>query len=541
MRRNQKPINTKAIAQKAVIIARVSSREQEKGVSIDAQVEKIRNYCTQKGLNNIKEFIITEASTKLERKKFYAMLDFVKKQPGKIVIVADCVDRMQRSFREHPILDSMRMTDKIEMHFVRDGQIIKQDSNSSEKLFWNMSVLVAQNYTDSSSDNIKRSLEQMWKVGRYSSWSPIGYLNQRDKSGLSEIVIDPENAPKVKKLFEAYNSGLSLNALEKFTQDIDLLSRYNNPLRKSTIHFILTNPFYYGMMVIKGQLLPHIHGNIITKELFDSVQERLVGKCNCNVPKYKDEPFILRNLIKCSCGSKMTPEKHTKNSGRQYTYMKCSHYHKDCKQKPVNENTIIKQLNEQVFDKLYIPPCTLSNLKTLVAEEIKQEYKDDIIRREQTEKAISDIVYKKKRLLELLVKKTITDEEYNSQKSEYELKELELKGKLLKHSYIDDNANEIANCIFDFAANARELWNSSKQEEKRQLLEILVANSQIKDSSTCFYLKKPFDTMVKTANLTKWRRVQDSNLCIVIHDDGLAIRCITTLPTLHLWYGDIFS
>ncbi len=30
----------------------------------------------------------------------------------------------------------------------------------------------------------------------------------------------------------------------------------------------------------------------------------------------------------------------------------------------------------------------------------------------------------------------------------------------------------------------------------------------------------------------KWRRVQDSNLCIVIHDDGLAIRCITTLPTL---------
>ncbi len=32
----------------------------------------------------------------------------------------------------------------------------------------------------------------------------------------------------------------------------------------------------------------------------------------------------------------------------------------------------------------------------------------------------------------------------------------------------------------------------------------------------------------------KWRRVQDSNLCIAIHDDGLAIRCITTLPTLHV-------
>ena len=36
---------------------------------------------------------------------------------------------------------------------------------------------------------------------------------------------------------------------------------------------------------------------------------------------------------------------------------------------------------------------------------------------------------------------------------------------------------------------------------------------------------------------TNWRRVQDSNLCIVIHDDGLAIRCITTLPTLHCTRG----
>lgn len=31
----------------------------------------------------------------------------------------------------------------------------------------------------------------------------------------------------------------------------------------------------------------------------------------------------------------------------------------------------------------------------------------------------------------------------------------------------------------------------------------------------------------------KWRSVEDSNLCTVIRGDGLAIRCITTLPTLH--------
>lgn len=63
---------------------------------------------------------------------------------------------------------------------------------------------------------------------------------------------------------------------------------------------------------------------------------------------------------------------------------------------------------------------------------------------------------------------------------------------------------EIAKSV---AANARELWNSSKQSVKRQLLEILVANSQIEGSTVCFNLKKPFDYMVKTANFTKWRIV----------------------------------
>ena len=129
------------------------------------------------------------------------------------------------------------------------------------------------------------------------------------------------------------------------------------------------------------------------------------------------------------------------------------------------------------------------------------------MRREQTEKALSDIIFKKKRLLEVLLDGTIKREEYDLQKSEYELKELELNEKLAKQTSADDKAEIIANHIFDFAANAKELFNSSQQGRKRQILEILVANSRVEGISACFNLKKPFDTFVKGLDFARWRRV----------------------------------
>ena len=85
---------------KAVILARVSSREQENGMSIDAQLENLNKYIQRNGLSLLKTFQITESSTTGDRKKFVEMLSFVKAQREKIAIVADCIDRIQRSFKE---------------------------------------------------------------------------------------------------------------------------------------------------------------------------------------------------------------------------------------------------------------------------------------------------------------------------------------------------------------------------------------------------------------------------------------------------------
>ena len=80
----------------AVIFARVSSEEQRRGASLDAQIKTVQDYCDMKNLKLIAPpFKIVESSTHGYRKLFYEMLDFVKQQKHKTAICANCIDRLQ--------------------------------------------------------------------------------------------------------------------------------------------------------------------------------------------------------------------------------------------------------------------------------------------------------------------------------------------------------------------------------------------------------------------------------------------------------------
>ena len=56
---------------KAVILARVSSKEQEEGHSLPAQQSRLIEYAKRKGLDVIKIFKIVESSTRGKRKEFF--------------------------------------------------------------------------------------------------------------------------------------------------------------------------------------------------------------------------------------------------------------------------------------------------------------------------------------------------------------------------------------------------------------------------------------------------------------------------------------
>ncbi len=490
----------------AVLFARVSSREQERGESIDAQLKSVRDYCVRNHFPIIKEYALVESSTQGERKKFYEMIEFVKKQSGTIIIVANTIDRIQRRFKEYIEMDVLRQNNKIEIHFLRENLKIANNSNSYEIGAWTQGVLWAQQYVLQSSDNIKRALEECWNKGRWLHQAPLGYRNYRDETGLACVGIDPIEGPLVQKLFETYATGnYSLQAMADFAQQIGLKNKSGRRLHKNQVHHIFHNPFYYGVMRIRKSYYTHIAGNLISKELFDTVQKILSGNYHPALTKQRDNFIFSGGIIRCaSCGCAMTSERHIKKSGKEYVYLKCSHYHRNCQQKNVSEPILLEQLEEDVLNKLKFKDSMLKTIQKSVRKALEDEKQQEILLKAQTQKRLDEIGFKKKRCLDLLIDGTLTKEEYKQTTAELVQEEASLKETLKSQSHFETEIDDIVKCVFDFASNVGKYFKSSNIPEKQQILRILVSNCALDGKKLRFSLHKPFNEMLENPNCLSW-------------------------------------
>jgi DNA invertase Pin-like site-specific DNA recombinase len=170
---------------KAIILARVSTKEQEEGHSIAAQRQRLIDYCARKGLDVIRTFEIVESSTRGERKEFSAMLDFAKSQEQTIAIVADAVDRFQRSFKESVLIDDLIRREQVELHFYREGMVIGKGASSTDIMRWDFSVMGAKSYVLNLSENVRRSLEYKRRNGEWGGKAPLG-VGRQGSAGISE-------------------------------------------------------------------------------------------------------------------------------------------------------------------------------------------------------------------------------------------------------------------------------------------------------------------------------------------------------------------
>lgn len=247
----------------AVILARVSSAEQEAGHSLDAQLANLQAYAERKGLKVVQVFRIIESSTKGFRPEFERMIDFIRQQKQRTALIVDCVDRLQRSFVHTPVLNGLMDKDLLEIHFVREGNVIDKDANSMQKMMWNMGTVMAQSYTDQLSDNVKRSIKHKIGQGQWIAKAPLGYRNI-EAEGRNTIVLDTERAFLVKRLFIEYATGtVSLAELQRKSKEWGLRTDKGNPVSTQTLWAVIRNPFYYGMMRIKGQVYPVAGENIL--------------------------------------------------------------------------------------------------------------------------------------------------------------------------------------------------------------------------------------------------------------------------------------
>ena len=496
-------------ARKAVIFARVSSKDQEDGYSIDAQLHRLNAYCDKRNLDIAKTFAVTESSTQGERKLFKDMLSYIKKQREPIALVTDKIDRLQRSFKDYPTLDTMIRNGKLELHFHVENQIIHKDSSSTERFIWSMGVVIAQNYTDQLSENVKRSVDQKVRQGEWIAVAPLGYINVRDEKGKAWITIDPERAPLIKRLFTDYASGIyTLSQMVDRAKTMGLKNRLGNQgyLPKANIHRILRNPFYHGLMKVRGELHPHAYDPIIDKAIFDQCQRVLDG-WHKKPFQYRGLDFLFRGLITCATsGRTVTSDRKRKTykNGTQaeWIYLRCANPDKPEKKMWVREEKIIGQV-DSALNALCIPESLREKIINYIRLKDKSEQTSvqDMLKSLQTKQ--TRLTGQLERLLNLLMDETISKDDYSQKRSTLidEMASIQERMQSIKKSScrsdrsMSDLIMTTTQCVWSF--------EGSTMDQKRQILNLLFANLTMKGDKLLFSFNEPFNFL---ANSTKNRR-----------------------------------
>lgn len=252
----------------------------------------------------------------------------------------------------------------------------KFTNSPSEKFMLMILCSTAKLENDNKSENVKRGLRTRCEQGLRPSMAPTGYLNEKRKDKACQVIVDPVRAPIVKQMFEKVaNEQWSGRKLYYWLRhDVKLTTEAGKSLSLSNIYMLLRKTFYYGIFEYpkgSGNWYTGQHTPIITKELYDRVQEQIVRS---DINKNSDKEFAFTKLIICGlCGSGVTAcekFKHQQNGNtHRYVYYGCTKA-KDpsCKGGYISEDEIIGQITK-MFDALNIDELG-----------VRHKFKDEIAR-----------------------------------------------------------------------------------------------------------------------------------------------------------------
>ena len=501
----------------AVILARVSTEEQkDAGNSLPAQVKRLEDYCARKDMQIVKQFVFDESAYKTKRDEFDLMLEYLKEHKEKIAVCFDKVDRFSRNVfdKRVPLLYDKAVGGEIELHFASDNLVVQSEISAAEKFQFSINLGLAKYYSDAISDSVKRGNEEKVRKGQWLAKAPVGYLNKRDpETNQAYIIVDSLRAPLVRKGFELYAQGTY--SVEKVADLLRKEGLTNNlppfrPLSTCMIHRMLSNPFYIGQMKYKGQLHPHCYDVFVDKWLFDECQ-RVKENWHKKPFKYAAKPFVFRGLIKCDkCGRAVTSDQKTKKNGKQYTYLYCTDV-KNCKGVRVKEQTLLDQVKEALKMLSKMPEYVLEDINKGVEKacNAEKDYHQTAI--ESLRDEYDKIQKRSDILLNMRLDERITDEDYTKKVYEFKQRQLEIDDKLKEYTQADQQFIIAVSNLLKVSKEISKLYESSNNEEKRQLINFVFSNLRLKGEKLLWDFKKPLDAIAFANESCNWFPGRDSN------------------------------
>lgn len=471
------------------VYARVSTEHEDQKLSIEHQQQFFAEWCKNNNME-IYDYYADDGKTGTTIKKrydFQRMIDDAKK--GKInCIVARSITRFARN--QIDTLKTIRELQAKGVRFIFIEQGI--DTYKNDGLL-GLFAWLAEEESRTMSKRRKLGGRQAQKNGRFiNPRPPFGYksINQR-------LVIDEEEAPIVREIFNLYLSGLGCQNIAKTLNEKGYKSRRGYSFAKTKVQYMLKNEAYKGWIV--GNKITTIdpitktrkdnpveewiinknaHPAIISEEDFDKVQEIMSDR---EFTITKRTTRLLTGIVKCKeCGFNMSYKSSKKSNGKEYNYYICNTRRN--KGRSVCDNDTIREdiLKEVIQNELtYLKNNTelLNELKTEAINKIKNStnnFEQDI---ENIKTIIEKLQLQREKLVEKYIEGIIPDDIYKKKEDELSTKIKEYnKQKTLAHKNMKDNGrfNKVIRDFEKELDNFTDIENMTNAQLKKIIEEIWV-------------------------------------------------------------------
>ena len=435
---------------RVALYIRVSGEEQKiKGLSLEAQQERLEAYAREKGWIVTGVYIDAAKTARKnmhKRAEFQKMIESVKRDEVDLLLFC----RLDRWFRS--VADYYKVMEILQAHGC-DWKTIDEEydtTSANGRLYINVKLSIAQNEADICGERIDVVFDSKIAHGTVVSGScPFGYRVNEEK----RLEVVPEEAGIVQDAFNHFESTVSKRGTVKHIRET-----YGVNWCEATFRRMLSETLYTGIYDRGGRRNEDFCPAIISKEQFDRVQSLLKRNAR-SVPSGR--VYIFTSILKCAeCNHNMVGR--VAGGNRAYYYRcnqrfqrgRCSH------KSEAREDVIEKWL----FDNLE------SELNRVRLEwEVKAAEKKKAALR--TDKAA--LKRKLTKLKELYVNELIDIEEY---KKDYEIYTAALR----------ELPEPVAEAPPDFAAienllqaDFKNIYDTLTREEKRTLWRSVIKEIRI--------------------------------------------------------------
>jgi DNA invertase Pin-like site-specific DNA recombinase len=479
---------------KAILYCRVSSEEQAKGFSLDAQEQEGREYAKRRGIEIVRTFKVTESASHEGREVFNEAVNFLTKQTSVEIFLVFKQDRAIRNFGDMALLDQLAHRHNKQIHFYHENWEYTKASSIADFYRFGFMSVISTGFSRNLSDITKVGMQKKAESGQFPANAPYGYRNNKQTRTIEP---DPEEAKWVVRMKELAAGDISLEGIAARIRKEGCPRRFV----RSAVERIVKSTFYHGLFEWGGQTYRGDYKPIVSIELHNAavrgISDRTKGK-------YSKQRLPYCGLMTCaSCGSRITGERR---KGR-YVYYHCTWGQGKCSNTEYVKAEALDRQFAEILGRLRVDEAEAK----LMTDELEKRSGLDRARREsrlawlhaerqriarRSEKAYEDKLDGKIEEADWLVK----SKRWNEQLVEIDSEIRNLEGRT-------DDALSTLKKILELMNSLKSQFEALPDDKKGQLLRFVLWNLKLDHGTISFSYTNPFalfEQKVTLESMGRW-------------------------------------